>query len=101
MALQSPFEQHNFLGAFATEAEATAHAKGEHWDTNHDGSGVPLDTLIHYNTTTTSLWIVSNGEWRKFGSISGTIDETLIFRVSGDPVSSRNYGTFYTFRPRP
>ena len=78
MALDPPFEQHNFLGKFADDTEAAAEALANHWDSNGDGTGTPLDTLYYLNTTTSQMRYIYGGAWSGWSGSAFAVDDILV-----------------------
>ena len=65
MGLTSPYEQHNYLGEYASEAGALAFIRANKWDSSRDGLGTFVTGMAYYDTVLLTFRIFSGVQWQQ------------------------------------
>jgi len=63
MTLTEPYEQNNYMGEYANEADALTFIQANKWDSAGDGTGTPQVGMQYYDTTLNKQKVYNGTVW--------------------------------------
>jgi hypothetical protein len=93
VAVTSPYEQHHYLGEFASDGDALTDIQNNEWDSNGNGTGDPQQGMAYYNTTSDRFRYYDGVQWATFGPFDV---DTILVNQDGDVLSNADGNVLVT-----
>ena len=66
--MTEPYNFHNYMGEFSTDAAALVFIRANDFDSNGDGTGNPQAGMLYFNTTDQALMLYTSAGWVSVGT---------------------------------